>query len=312
MFRLLASRPVRWAFLAAVIGIACYALTSDWNSARSALARLGVIRVAGAMVAVLAAAYASVQLWRYLLAALGSPLPGRVAARILLIGQLGKYLPGSIWPVLAQMELASTYHVPRIRSATTSVLNVVVALLTGSLLAVITLPFAGRSTPYLWLCLLIPVLAAFLHPRPLGWLLNLLLRIIRQPQLDQPINGRALATGVAWSLLSWFFYGLQIWLLITRLGAPFGRAVLLSLGGYALAWCVGFIVVFVPAGAGVRDVLLAALLAPVIGTGGAAAVALVSRALNTLSDVISPGIAVAFNRFFPAQGFPQPARKPQR
>jgi hypothetical protein len=40
-------------------------------------------------------------------------VPG--TARILFLGQLGKYLPGSVWPVLAQMELGKTYRVPRHR-----------------------------------------------------------------------------------------------------------------------------------------------------------------------------------------------------
>ena len=35
----------------------------------------------------------------------GSPLPLAVARRVFLLAQLGKYLPGSVWPVLAQTEL---------------------------------------------------------------------------------------------------------------------------------------------------------------------------------------------------------------
>ena len=52
--------------------------------------------------------------WRALLADLGSPLPVRVAMRVLFLGQLAKYLPGStVWAVVAQTELAHDYDVPR-------------------------------------------------------------------------------------------------------------------------------------------------------------------------------------------------------
>ncbi len=68
-----------------------------------------------------------------------------------------------------------------------------------------------------------------------------------------------------------------------------GRTALIALGGYAFAWCVGFVVVFAPAGAGIREVLLVAALGPVIGTGPATAVALVSRAVNTISDLLCAG-----------------------
>ena len=44
---------------------------------------------------------------------------------------------------------------------------------------------------------------------------------------------------------------------------------------------MGFVVVFAPAGAGVREALLIATLSPMLGVGKATAVALVSRVLMT-------------------------------
>ena len=100
-----------------------------------------------------------------------------------------------------------------------------------------------------------------------------------------------MAGALAWSCSSWVLYGLQIWLLATRLGAPGGRTALLAVGGFAFAWSVGFLVVFAPAGAGVRDVLLVAILGPVLGVGSATAVALVSRALMTAGDLLTAALA---------------------
>ncbi len=77
---------------------------------------------------------------------------------------------------------------------------------------------------------------------------------------------------------------------------PAGTTALLALGGFAFAWSVGFLVVFVPAGAGVRDVLLVALLSPVIGVGGGTAVALVSRVLTTAGDMLAAGVAAGYFR----------------
>jgi uncharacterized membrane protein YbhN (UPF0104 family) len=84
---------------------------------------------------------------------------------------------------------------------------------------------------------------------------------------------------------------MQIWLLSDRLGAHDGAGVLRAIGGFALAWCVGFVAVVVPAGAGVREVLLVAVLAPVIGAGGAIAVALASRLLTTAADLMTAAAA---------------------
>jgi len=294
--RLAGSRPVRWGFVAATVGLGAYAVVAEWPKVHSALGDLGIPVVAGALVAVLAALLATMQVWRVLLAALGSPLPARAAARIMFIGQLGKYLPGSIWPVLAQMELGHAYQVPRHRSASASVLTMLVSVLTGLLTALIALPFVAGSTPYLWVLLAAPVFLVLLHPKVLNAALGRVLRLARQPALEHPLPGRAIAGALAWSFGSWLCFGLQLWLLAVRLGAPDGQAALLAVGGFALAWTVGFLVILAPAGAGIRDVLLVATFGPVLGVGPATAIALVSRVVFTAGDLLTAGIAAAFTR----------------
>ena len=277
--------------MAVAVGLGGYAVAREWTGVRAALSGLGFGTVAAALVSVLAAMILTMQAWRVLLSGLGSPLPARAASRIMFIGQLGKYLPGSVWPVLAQMELGHAYRVPRHRSATASVLAMVVSVLSGLLTALVTLPFVAQATAYRWAFAAIPVLMAGLHPRVLNSVLGRLLRVARRPPLERPLTGRVMAGAVAWSCSSWVLYGLQIWLFATRLGAPAGRTALLSAGGFAFAWSVGFLVVFAPAGAGIRDVLLVAILGPVLGVGGATAVALVSRALMTAGDLLTAALA---------------------
>ena len=166
---------------------------------RAALASIGAMAVAGAMVSVLIAMFAAMQVWRVLLAALGSPLPVRVGARVMFVGQLGKYLPGSVWPVLAQMELGSAHRVPRHHTASASVLTMLVTMLSGLLTALVTLPFVAGSAPYLWAFVAAPGLVACLHPKVLNSVLGRLFRLIRRPPLSQPLTTRAIATSLAWS-----------------------------------------------------------------------------------------------------------------
>ena len=290
------SKLVRWGFVAVTVGLGAYAVAREWGHVRSALASLGFLPVVGALVAVLAALLAAMQVWRVLLAALGSPLPARPAARIMFIGQLGKYLPGSIWPVLAQMELGNEYQVPRHRSASASVLTMLLTVLTGLLTALVALPFVAGSTNYAWALLAAPALLVLLVPRVLNAVLNRVLRLAKRPPLEVELTGRAMVRALAWSFVSWVCYGVQIWVLVLALGAPAGKGFLLALGGFAFAWTVGFLFVIAPAGAGVRDVLLALTLGLVIGHGAALAIALVSRVLATIADLVTAGAAAAFTR----------------
>ncbi len=46
--------------------------------------------------------------WRRVLADLGSPLHLAPAGGVFFVGQLGKYLPGSVWSIVAQAEMGTT------------------------------------------------------------------------------------------------------------------------------------------------------------------------------------------------------------
>jgi glycosyltransferase 2 family protein len=298
LLRLAGSRPVRWGFIVATVGLGAYAIASEWSYVRSGLAQLGFWSVAAALICVLIALLALMQIYRVLLAALGSSLSARHAAQILFVGQLGKYLPGSVWPVLAQMELGSAYRVPRTRSASASVLTMLMSLLSGILVGLVILPFKAGATPYWWVFLFAPVILVCLYPPILNRLLDRLLRLAKRQPLEEPLTGRVIALAMAWGVVGWILYGLQIWLLASRLGASGSTASLLALaiGGFAFAWCAGFLVVIAPAGAGVREVVLIALLTPTLSLAKATAVALVSRVLMTVGDLLCAWLAAVFAR----------------
>ena len=293
--RLLGSRWLKWAVVVIAVGIGAYTIDGEWNQVHHALGQIGLLASFEALLVLLVMQFATLREWQALLAGLGSPIRTTTAGRIFFIGQLGKYIPGSVWPVLTQMELGARANVPRARSASASILTMILSLATGLLVAAATLPFAHYSAGDDWVFILVPVILVCLYPRVLNPLLNWLFKLTKRPGLDQPVTLRMLSKPLAWSLLAWIANGAQIWILAEKLGAPAGRTVLLALGGYAFAWCVGFVIVIDPAGAGIREVLLVAALSPVLGAGPALAVALVSRAVNTISDLLVAG-AAAFRR----------------
>src|ERR1700743_325116 len=75
----LGSRGVRYGFVVLAVGLGAYAVVRQWHEVRTSLVDIGILPALGALVAVLAGLAFSVQVWRVLLASLGSPLPVRAA-----------------------------------------------------------------------------------------------------------------------------------------------------------------------------------------------------------------------------------------
>lgn len=286
-------KVIRAVFLVVALGFGVWAVASQWTAVADGFERLSWPALAGSLLAVLAALVAGMLMWRTLLADLGSPLAPADAAKIFFVGQLGKYIPGSVWPMLAQMEMGRDHGIPRSRSAAAFLLTYPIYLATGLLLAAGTLPaFAGDSVArYVWLLPLIPLLILGLHPKMVNGAVNFGLKRLRKPPLERPLTRQGVLVSAAWGLAGWVAYGLHLALIVHDLGATGPRAMILSFGAFALAWCLGFLVIIAPAGAGVREVAMIAALAPVLDRGSAIAAALSSRLIVSVGDLVCAGLA---------------------
>lgn len=293
--RIARSRVTRWVVGTLTLALAVWAVLSRRHEVLDALGRLQPGWLALAALATVGNIALAGATWRAALADLGSPLPLLVVGRIFFVGQLGKYLPGSVWPMVMQAELGSDHGVARRRTATATVVAMLVAVTSGLTMVLATLPFVPDVVPagFGWAVLLVLPLLVALHPALLGPIIDRGLRLIGRPRLGQHTSLRGTLVAFGWACLSWLSAGVQVWALSATLGAPRDvRTLALSVGGYALAWAVGFVVVITPAGAGAREVVLGAVLATVLGTGAVVVVVLVSRVLFTVLDVLLAGVGM--------------------
>jgi glycosyltransferase 2 family protein len=286
--RVMKSRSARWFFVIVAVALALIALAKYGEQVRAAAVDLHPLNVVGAAALVLVGTGFMVLSWRRVLTDLGSQLPVRAAARVFSLAQLGKYIPGSVWPFVAQVELGREHGVPRARSAAVSVVSVVISLVTSLLVASIALPFSAEEAAraYWWALAATPFCIAALHPRVLNPGLDRLLRLARRPPLEHRLTVRGVAVSVAWNLAGWTAYGLHIWLLAIDLGGSGWSLPLASTGAFALAWSAGFVFVIAPAGAGIREIVLAAGLGPLLGVGRVVLLVIASRLLMTIGDLI--------------------------
>ncbi|GGK58619.1 membrane protein [Planomonospora parontospora subsp. parontospora] len=286
-------RLVRIGFLLVALGFGAWAVAGQWEAVRAGFARLSWPALALSVAAVVAALGGGMMTWRALLADLGSPLPLRPAAKVFFVGQLGKYIPGSLWPVVAQMEMGRELGVPRPRSAAAFFLTMPVQLGSGLLVSAVTLLAAlpGSAAPYAWAFLLVPVLAVALEPRVVNAVIGFGLRRLGREPLERPLTRRGMLTALGWALLGWTAYGLHLAAILYELGPSGPSVAVFSVGAFALSWCLGIMTFVVPAGAGVREVAMVAVLAPVLDRGSAITAALCSRIVIVLGDLVCAGAA---------------------
>ena len=295
---------LRAALLAGAAGLAVYGLVSQWPQVHAALGQLDGWDVAGAVVSAIAGLGCMMLAWRALLADLGSQLPLPAAIRVMFVGQLGKYVPGAVWAVAAQVELARDYAVPRRRSATAGVVSMAVTLLVGLVAAGVTLPLTSAHAvrQYWWVLAVTPLAAACLYPPVIKFGLDRALRLLGRAPLEGSVSRGGMVRALGWTTLGWLCFGAHAWFLISVFAMKGGGEVgggssyALSLGAYALAWAVGFLIIFFPGGIGPREVALIAVLAPVMPSASALVVALASRVVMTVGDLAWAGAGLAIGR----------------
>ena len=122
---------------------------------------------------------------------LGTPVArGRMLAWYF-VGELGKYLPGGVWPVLGRGELARRGGVAPARAYASVALSLVTLYLAAMLVAVGLLPFSlggrwsGADGPAA--APPAPVGLGALHPKVLGPVLDL---VRRSPSAPSPSTSR--------------------------------------------------------------------------------------------------------------------------
>lgn len=285
---------LRIAVALVILAAVGWAVARNWTAVSADLARVDPSALVAALVLALVGPVLTMLGWRVLMADLGSPLHVAPSAGIFFVGQLGKYLPGSVWSVLAQAEMGARLDVPRRRSGVVGLVSIGLGVLTGLLVGLPALSLllgSSRSGNAWWLLLALPLVVVACWPRALNLLVAIGLRLLRREPLEHELSGRAVLVTVLLFVASWLAFGLQTWILARSVGGTVGTGslALATLSGYALAATIGQLAVIAPAGVGVRESLLVFLLGSSMSSSAALAVVLLSRFAVTLGDVLLAG-----------------------
>lgn len=286
---------LRWVLIAAVLVAVGWQVWVNWNTVLDTVTALQWPRVALAFLAILPGIFFSVMSWMVFVDDLGKPIGVSRGAQISLVGSLGKYLPGSVWAYLLQIELGRQAGLSRARVFAATVFNlavIVVAALVAGSLAVFPLMAQHDGLSWLpWLYLLLPVALVFLHPRVLTAIANVGFRLLRRPLPDHPIRIRTVLKSLGYAVLTYICYGVHLWLLADTWQGLTISPLALCIGTMGIAMIAGLVAFLLPSGIGAREFIIIAAIAPLVGSGAATAYAGVSRLMFVLADVLTAGAA---------------------
>lgn len=287
----------RWLSVARVIGIAVVCLSvvylgrSLWENGMR-LASSGTFEISAPWIALSALLFAGNHLtnsaaWVVVLRQLGERLDRWQLVGIGLTAQLGKYAPGNIAHQIGRATLASQRGVPVKTVAWSAFLEIAGAatacVLVGGV-AALAAPEAFARTPLLGgFVEHLPMLAALTLAAVSGAVL-LAPPIIRKmlPSLPE-IRLRGVLAVIGCYVVGYALAGGSFYAVAAALGVH-DIALLAVIGVYAAAWFIGFVTPGAPAGLGVREAVLVALLSGSVGPGIAVAAAVAHRILTALVD----------------------------
>ena len=153
MRRITSSRWLRVGFALIAVALLSYAIVDQWHQVAPRFGQLSGAGVVFSSLAVMVAMFAMLKTFQVTLAGLGSPLSLVQAGRIFFLGQLGKYVPGSVWPIVVQMELGADAGVPRSSTVLTLLFLYLLYTTSAGLVSAGCLPWVTDLVP-IWLAAL--------------------------------------------------------------------------------------------------------------------------------------------------------------
>ncbi|TVR63880.1 MAG: UPF0104 family protein [Gemmatimonadales bacterium] len=234
---------------------------------------------------------ASARLWGAMVRELGGPDPGLWGSfRIVMTANLGRYLPGKVWQVAGLAVLSRRAGISATLGTGAGVVgqafHLTGALVVGSGAMAALVADAGWAARTGLGLLVLAALAASV-PALIHRAFRLAYRLVGLDPGTAPRPG--VWFGPRWIALhsgTWCLYGLSFWLFVVGLGLDLDPRVAVPV--FSAAYLLGYLALFAPAGIGIREGVLIALLRPSLGVA-AVGVAVLARLWMTIVELVPAG-----------------------
>ena len=294
---------VRWALGLATVAMIVWLAIHYRDDLRQIDLQVDAFGLVAAVVVSISATWCLALGWRELIGGYGTPLAQRPALRIWMLSQATRYLPTGLVPIAARAGLAAPLGVNRAAAGASVIVETATLVGWSAVFAALWGPSGWLGTAGGWLARIVIGVGAAVGLATLPWTLagagawwhridGLMRRTVVLRRISGLIHPDALSAAPPAVWRAAFIYGLAV---AQRLMAAVVLAASLLAAGADDIWLVagataaGIVVGMVgitPAGLGVREVVVAALLAERFGVGDAAAFAVAVRVLEFAHEIV--------------------------
>lgn len=275
---------LKWLWLISVILFIILFVQRNYIELKEAIKQIPIFYLFLSFLCIAAAKILLVLFMRYAVCSVGKEMDFLTCFRIYNISQLGKYIPGNIWHFVGKAAAYKDkgFSISKIRD-TLVVENIWLVVGAFGYGLILMLIFNFYLIQHLFLSYSL-YLAVFLVIVPLLVLLGQKVLKIRFGQIfsDHRLNFKIILLQVViWTLL-----GLGFALLAVPFICPEGVSIFMVIGLYAIAYSIGFVTPFAPAGIGVREAVLALGFLPYLPLEIVITLSAANRVLYLLVEII--------------------------
>ena len=226
-------------------------------------------------------------IWKFLMLGSGADVPYRLCFGIWWTTNIAKYVPGKVSLIAGRAYIARKYGSKVVLES--FVWELIISVSSAVLAGLFLIELGGIASSMKWFLVFVGIVSLFpiLSPRLTQDLVRKPFSLLGRGDWSQEtsMTRRYYCVALILMIVSWFLWGLAHKFILLGLGVD--ASLPLLIGSFAIAWLVGFFAFFLPAGFGAREGVFTFNLSLFLSGGIAGIVAIVSRTLNVLIEIIA-------------------------
>lgn len=264
------------------------AVAAQWREIRALEWRIDGAGLAVSLAALVVIFFLDAWGWHLTLRALGARIGALASIRVWMVSSLARYLPGGVWSYASRVYLAREAGVDGARAGLSLYLESLL-LMAGSL--AVGLPSLGAASglPFgpAGAILLLLLVSLLMHPRAVGLLRRIPGRVGRAlAGVELPTTARSFGL-YAYYVAFWAAFSGVFFLFVRAILPVPPEAWLPVATSLAMGFLIGFVLLFVPGGLGVREGAMYLLLLPFLSPAESLVISIGSRLWLMAGEALS-------------------------